>query len=107
MGSQMALSNLTLSELKRSKSTSLRSYLGNLYGIDIYLPAVTFYHINLNVINGGLLAGKVFRCPSDFSCLQDTIMQQINIVAYRKQMTICQYMVFLQVANHTVKQTTI
>ena len=41
MASLMTLSLLTLSDLKRSKSRSLRfSVVGYPYGIDIYLPAV-------------------------------------------------------------------
>ncbi len=65
--SPTALSNLTLTDLERSKSRSLRfSVVGNLYGIDIFASSnITTF---LDVTKRCLLAGGVFRCPSGLSC---------------------------------------
>ncbi len=56
----MAPLDLTLGDLKRSKSMSFR------YSVNIYFLVV--FDINLDVTLCSLLAGGVFRCPSGLSC---------------------------------------
>ncbi len=67
MGSPMAPSNLTLSDLERSKSRSLRFWVvADLYGIHIFacslLPPYSGCH------RRELVGGGVFCCPSGPSC---------------------------------------
>ncbi len=59
MGSPMALSNLTLSELERSKSRSLKIL------VYIYFP-VAYYHFNLDVTKENLLAAGFSAVPAVF-----------------------------------------
>ncbi len=56
MGSPMALSNLTLTDLERSKSRSLRfSVVGYLYGIDTFASSniTTFLDVTKRCLFGG------------------------------------------------------
>ncbi len=67
MVNPMALSNLTFTDLERSKSRSLRfSLVGYLYGIDLFASSnvMTIWMSQKRC----LLAGGVFRCPSGLSC---------------------------------------
>ncbi len=86
MASLMTPSLLTLSDLERSKSRSLRfSVVGYLYGIDIFASS------NITTIwmsqKGNLLAGGVFRCPSGLSCFK------FKFAISKFQETICLWIV--------------
>ncbi len=61
MASPMELSDLTLTELQRSKSGSLRFLVvGYLYAIDIFASS--------NITTIWMSQKGVFRCPSGLSC---------------------------------------
>ena len=62
----MAPTDLTLSDIERSKSRSfIYGVMEEWYSANIYLLVV--FDINLDVTLCSLLAGGVFRCPSGLS----------------------------------------
>ena len=68
MGSPIIPPYLTLSGLERSvKVTQILVGRKTVWYTYIYLPVV-YYTFYMNVTKGSLVAGGVFRCPSDLSC---------------------------------------